>query len=39
MKNEKKFKELIDSLKNDRNLFFSGSLHNEKEFIEIVHKI
>lgn len=39
MKNEKKFKELIDSLKNYRNLFFSGSLHNEKEFIEIVHKI
>ena len=39
MKNEKKFKELRDSLKNDRNLFFSGSLQNEKEFIEIVHKI
>lgn len=39
MTNEKNFIELLNSLENDKNLFLSGILHTEIEFLSNIHKL
>lgn len=39
MTNEKIFLELLNSLENDKNLFLSGILHTEVEFLNNIHKL
>lgn len=39
MANEKIFIELLNSLKNDKDLFLSGILHTEIEFLNNIHKL
>ena len=36
MANEKIFIELLNSLKNDKDLFLSGILHTEIEFLNVI---
>ena len=39
MNKEKIFIELLNSLNNDKELFLSGILHTEREFLENIHKL
>ena len=39
MANEKIFLELLNSLENDKDLFLSGILHTEIEFLNNIHKL
>lgn len=39
MNNEKIFIELLNSLNNDKELFLSGILHTEREFLDNIHKL